>query len=340
MKTRKLNVGVVGATGLVGQTFLRLMDERSFPVEKLVPFASENSQGKQVLCRGQSWTVQTLKPDCFTGLDLVFIATGDDLSREWSPQAVKAGAFVVDNSAAFRMDPAVHLVVPEINLGKIDKSKPQIVANPNCTTVQLVMALKPLQDQFGISDVKVSSYQAASGAGSPGQEELLEQTANASRDKHPTKTFPHPLLFNAIPQIGSFNEEGFCSEEVKVMNETRKILDQADLPVSAFTVRVPVLNGHSEAVWVTLKSKAEREQIIEALDQFPGVRVIDNPKKSEYPLARNASGNDEVFVGRIHRDPHNPSTWLMWVVSDNLKKGAALNGLQIAEGIFNIAPSL
>lgn len=337
MKTsRKLKVGVVGATGMVGQTFLRLIEERNFPVSELFPFASESSVGKKVECQNKSWDVKALKPGCFEGLDLVFIATGDDLSKEWSPQAVKAGAFVVDNSAAFRMDPTVKLVVPEINLKEVDKSKPQIIANPNCTTIQLVMALKPLQDKFGLEDVKVSSYQAVSGAGAPGYDELLEQTANHKNEKHEPKTFPHPIIFNAIPQIGSFNDEGYSSEEVKVMNETRKILGAPQLPVSAFTVRIPVLNAHSETVWVTLKQKVERSQIIEALDAFPGVQVIDNPKKSEYPLARNASGKDEVFVGRIHRDPHNPNLWLMWVVADNLKKGAALNGIQIAEGIFDI----
>lgn len=340
MSTRKLKVGVVGATGMVGQTFLKLMEERNFPLNELVPYASENSAGKQVKCQGKDWFLQVLKPGCFEGLDLVFIATGDDLSREWSPQAVKSGAFVVDNSAAFRMDPEVQLVVPEINLKSVDKSRPQIIANPNCTTIQLVMALKPLQDKFGLEDVKVSSYQAVSGAGAPGYEELLQQTADYKNENLQPKTFPHPILFNAIPQIGSFNEEGYCSEEVKVMNETRKILNQPDLSVSAFTVRVPVLNAHSESVWVTLKEKADRVQVVEALAGFPGVKVLDNPQKAEYPLARNASGKDEVYVGRIHRDPLDVYLWLLWVVSDNLKKGAALNGLQIAEGIFDIKPSV
>lgn len=334
--TRKLKVGVVGATGLVGQTFLRLIEERHFPMAELYPFASEASVGKKVECQNKSWEVKALKPGCFDGLDLVFIATGDDLSREWSPQAVKAGAFVVDNSAAFRMDPNVKLVVPEINLKEVDKSKPQIIANPNCTTIQLVMALKPLQDKFGLQEVRVSSYQAVSGAGTPGYDELLEQTANYKQENLQPKAFPHPILFNAIPQIGSFNDEGFCSEEVKVMNETRKILSRPDLKVSAFTVRIPVLTAHSETVWVSLKKEVNRQQMVEAMESFPGVKIIDNPKKSEYPLARDAAGKDEVFVGRIHRDPLDLYLWLFWVVSDNLKKGAALNGIQIAEGIFDI----
>ena len=337
---KKLKVGVVGATGMVGQTFLRLIEERKFPLAELKPFASENSLGKPVSCCGKEWPAQILKAGCFDGLDVVFIATGDDLSLEWSPKAVQAGAFVIDNSAAFRMNDKCHLVVPEINLHQVDKTKPQIIANPNCTTIQLVMALKPLQDRFGLESVQVSSYQAVSGAGAPGYEELLSQTQDYKNSNLQPKTFPHPILFNAIPQIGSFNDDGFSSEEVKVMAETKKILSQPDLQVSAFTVRVPVLNAHSESVWVTFKKETTREDVVRVLENFPGIKVIDQPKKSEYPLARNASGLDEVFVGRIHRDPGHPRRWMMWVVADNLKKGAALNGIQIAEGIFDFQPGL
>lgn len=337
---KKYNIGIVGATGMVGQTFLRLIEERNFPLAALRPFASENSSGKKLKCKDQSWEVKHLQSGCFEGLDLVFIATGDDLSLQWSPQAVKAGAFVVDNSAAFRMNPNSELVVPEINLKKVDRKKPQIVANPNCTTIQLVMALKPLQDAFGLEDVRVSSYQSVSGAGAPGFEELMDQMANFKSGKLTAKVFPHPILNNVIPQIGTFGDDGFCSEEVKVMQETKKILDQKDLKVSAFTVRVPVPVAHSEAVWVTFKKPAERKDVLKALENFPGVKVIDEPQKSLYPLAQTAAGKDEVFVGRIHKDPENPRLWMMWIVSDNLKKGAALNGIQIAEGIFDIQPSV
>jgi aspartate-semialdehyde dehydrogenase len=340
MIQKKYKVGIVGATGMVGQTFLRLIEERNFPLAELRPFASENSTGKKLNCKNQTWDVRALRPDCFEGLDLVFIATGDDLSKEWSPIAVRAGAFVVDNSAAFRMDPSSELVVPEINLHKVDRKKPQIIANPNCTTIQLVMALKPLQDAFGIEDVKVSSYQSVSGAGAPGYDELMDQMAHFKTEKLTVKTFPHQILNNVIPQIGSIGDDGFSSEENKVMNETKKILGQNDLRVSAFTVRVPVPVSHSEAVWVTLKKQTNRESVVQALDAFPGVKVIDNPQKSEYPLAQMATGKDEVFVGRIHQDRDNPNLWLMWVVADNLKKGAALNGIQIAEGIFDIHPAL
>lgn len=337
---KKYKVGIVGATGMVGQAFLKLIEERNFPLAELRPFASESSAGKKLKCKNQEWEVKALKPECFDGLDLVFIATGDELSLEWSPIAVKAGAFVVDNSAAFRMNPNSELVVPEINLGKVDRKKPQIIANPNCTTIQLVMALKPLQDAFGLEDVKVSSYQSVSGAGQPGYDELMDQITNFKKKEPTVKAFPHAILNNVIPQIGSFNDEGFSSEEVKVMKETKKILDQKDLKVSAFTVRVPVPISHSEAVWVTLKKPTDRASIVKALENFPGIKVIDDPKNSQYPLAQTATGKDEVFVGRIHRDPENPHLWLMWIVSDNLKKGAALNGIQIAEGIFDIQPTV
>ncbi len=339
MNQKKYKIGIVGATGMVGQTFLRLIEERKFPLGELRPFASESSAGKTLKCNELLWEVKALSSGCFEGLDLVFIATGDDLSLEWSPQAVKAGAFVVDNSAAFRMNPNSELVVPEINLKKVDRQKPQIIANPNCTTIQLVMALKPLQDAFGLVDVKVSSYQSVSGAGAPGYDELMDQIANFKTGKPNVKVFPHAILHNVIPEIGSFGDDGFCSEEIKVMKETRKILDQKDLKVSAFTVRVPVPVSHSEAVWVTFKKPpADRAAVIRALENFPGIKVIDDPKKSQYPLAQNATGKDEVFVGRIHRDPEDPCLWMMWIVADNLKKGAALNGIQIAEGIFDIQP--
>jgi len=336
---RNLKVGVVGATGMVGQTFMNILEERKFPMAELRPFASDASAGKKIHVQGQDWTVQTLKPDCFDGLDLVFFSSGDDISKEWAPQAAKAGAFAIDNSAAFRMDPTVHLVVPEVNGHLVNsQSKPQVIANPNCSTIQLVVALKPLADKFGLEEVRVSSYQAVSGAGLAGYDELLAQTEDYKNPEPKHTAFPHPILFNCIPQIGSFNDEGFCSEEVKIMKETRKILGLPELKVSAFTVRVPALNAHSESVWVTLKQKTERANIVETMKNFDGLVVQDETQKSVYPTPRNVSGEDPVYVGRIHRDPENPYMWLMWVVSDNIRKGAALNGLQIAEHIFDIKP--
>jgi aspartate-semialdehyde dehydrogenase len=340
MNQKKLKLGIVGATGMVGQTFIKLIEERKFPISELRPFASEGSLGKKIKCDNKDWDVKILETGCFQGLDLVFIATGDDLSLKWSPHAVESGAFVVDNSAAFRMNPNSHLVVPEVNLKKVDKKKPQIIANPNCTTIQLVMALKPLQDAFGIKSVKLSSYQSVSGAGAPGYDELMDQIDNFKTGNMKKKTFPHTILNNVIPEIGSFNDSGFSSEEMKVMNETKKILDQSDLKVSAFTVRVPVPISHSEAVWVELNKDVQKSEVVAALENFEGVQVIDDPKKSQYPIAEMATGKDEVFVGRIHRDLDDSKLWLMWVVADNLRKGAALNGIQIAEGIFDIRPSM
>lgn len=332
---RKLKVGVVGATGMVGQTFMNILEERQFPIQELRPFASENSLGKKIELQGQSWPVTILKEGCFDGLDLVFFSSGDDISKEWAPKAVKAGAFAIDNSAAFRMDPNTVLIVPEVNGHLLRKdAKPQIIANPNCSTIQLVVALKPLADRFGLEEVRVSTYQAVSGAGQGGYDELIEQTSNHTKEGQSPKTFPHTILFNCIPQIGSFNDDGYCSEEVKIMQETRKILGQAQLKVSAFTVRIPALNAHSESVWVTLKKAVSRDDVVAALSGFNGIVVQDEPKKSIYPLARDVSGEDPVYVGRIHRDPENPLMWLMWVVSDNIRKGAALNGIQIAESIF------
>lgn len=331
---RKLKVGVVGATGMVGQTFMNILSERNFPIAELRPFASENSLGKKIELQGTQWPVQVLKEGCFDGLDLVFFSSGDDISKEWAPKAVAAGAFAVDNSAAFRMDPNTVLVVPEVNGHLVNKdSKPQIIANPNCSTIQLVVALKPLKERFGLEEVRVSTYQAVSGAGQGGYDELIEQTSNHGA-QHTPKTFPHTILFNCIPQIGSFNDEGYCSEEVKIMKETRKILGQDDLKVSAFTVRIPALNAHSESVWVTLKKSVSRNEVLAALESHDGIAVQDDPKRSLYPLAREVSGKDPVYVGRVHRDPENPNMWLMWVVSDNIRKGAALNGIQIAEKIF------
>ncbi|MBK9324094.1 MAG: aspartate-semialdehyde dehydrogenase [Bdellovibrionaceae bacterium] len=334
---KKLKVGVVGATGMVGQTFMNIMEERKFPFSELRPFASETSAGKQIHVQGQDWTVQALKPGCFAGLDLVFFSSGDDISKEWAPEAVRSGAFAVDNSAAFRMDSSKHLIVPEVNSHLLGAgSTPQVIANPNCSTIQLVVALKPLAEKFGLEEVRVASYQAVSGAGIAGYDELLAQTADFQNTEPLSAVFPHPILFNAIPQIGSFNSEGFCSEEVKIMQETRKILNLPQLKVSAFTVRIPALNAHSEAVWVTLQKEASREQILRALAAAPGIVVQDEVGRSIYPTARNVSGADPVYVGRVHRDPENPYLWLMWVVSDNIRKGAALNGMQIAEHIFDI----
>lgn len=337
---KDLNVGVVGATGVVGEEFQKLLIQRDFPVGELRLFASDRSAGTKMNFRDKKIELRTLSAGCFKGLDLVFFSSGDDISLEWAPRAVQDGAFAIDNSGAFRMKEDIHLVVPEVNGDLLPKpGKPAIIANPNCSTIQLVMALKPLDDDFGVTNVRVASYQAVSGAGKAGKDELLGQLKSHAQGHSEMKkeVFAHPIAFNCLPHIGSFNDDGFSSEEVKIMKETKKILRRPKISVSAFTVRIPVLNAHSEAVWVTFKNKATREQLIQSLEKMDGVEVLDNPKEAQYPTALMASGADPVYVGRIHRDLDDENTWMMWVVADNLRKGAALNGIQIAERIFDLS---
>lgn len=335
--SKKLKIGVVGATGIVGKSFMQILERRKFPVEELAPFASDASKGKSITLFGKQYPVKTLSSGCFKGLDLVFFSSGDAISKEWAPQAEAAGAWAVDNSAAFRMDEKYPLVVPEVN-GDLLKTlkKPTIIANPNCSTIQLVMVLQPLLKEFGLASVKVSSYQAVSGAGQPGCDELTEQL-RARQVGHvlPVKTFAHPILDNCIPEIGSLSEQGYFTEELKIIRETKKILRSPNLKVSATAVRVPVMNAHAETVWISLQKQATREKMVEILSTAPGVVVQDDPARSLYPLQSKASGQDPVYVGRIRSDFDDPSTWLMWIVSDNVRKGAALNGVQIAEQIFS-----
>jgi aspartate-semialdehyde dehydrogenase len=338
---REINIGVVGATGVVGETFMNLIEEREFPAGEIRLFASENSKGQIKKFMGREIVLQVLQENCFDGLDLVFFSSGDDISLEWAPKAVKSGAFAVDNSAAFRMNDKFHLIVPEVNGDLIPKpGNPTIIANPNCSTIQLVVALAPLAKDFGLKAVRVASYQSVSGAGRDGIEELLTSTRIAlEAEEAPTsKIFPAPIPFNCIPQIGRIGEDGFCTEETKIMNETNKILRLPDLPVSAFTVRVPTLNAHAEAAWVTVsKSNVSLKDIVTSLAKSDGVELVGADQSPGYPTQKSASGNDPVYIGRIHRDRSDPATWLMWIVSDNLRKGAALNGIQIAERIFDLA---
>jgi aspartate-semialdehyde dehydrogenase len=334
----QINVGIVGATGMVGEVFLSLLEERDFPVGELRLFASQNSLGRPLKFRGREVQVQTLSPDCFNGLNLVFFSSGDDISKEWAPVAARAGAWAVDNSAAFRMDPHAPLVVPEVNGHLLKEQKtPGIIANPNCSTIQLVVALQPLLKRFGLQEVRVASYQSVSGAGRPAVEELSNQVQQYldGRDLEP-KNFPHGIAFNCIPQIGSFDPSGFCTEELKIMRETRKILSQPELRVSAFTVRVPTFNSHAEAVWVTLGRDAAEDEVLSCLQDAPGLVLERNWAQAKYPMMSNASGMDPVYVGRVRRDLNDSKTWLMWVVADNIRKGAALNGIQIAEMIYQI----
>ncbi len=335
MSLEKLKIGVVGATGLVGETFLKLLRERQTPIEELRLFASEGSSGQTLAFGGQKLSVSALKPDSFAGLDVVFFSAGESVSAEWAPRAVKAGAWAIDNSSAFRMDSDTLLCVPEINGHELRADPtPRIVANPNCSTIQLVLALNPLLRDFGLDSVIVSTYQAVSGAGREAQGELLGQLNNSDV---PAKVFPVQVAFNAIPQIGSFSDNGFCSEELKIMSETKKILNApSNLRVSAMTVRIPALNSHSESVWVRLGKKVSRAQILDSLRAQEGVLV--NEALDSYPTAHLTSGTNPVHLGRLHQDLDDPQTWIFWLVADNLRKGAALNGLQIAERIFDINP--
>lgn len=347
-----INVGVVGATGVVGETFLLLLASRAFPVGDLRLFASDASKGLKKKFEGREIEIRVLEEGCFDGLDIVFFSSGDDISAEWAPKAAKAGAIAIDNSGAFRMHHDISLAVPEVNghlLPKLKRgerpgSAAQIIANPNCSTIQLVVALKPLADRYGLEFVRVSSYQSVSGAGKNGIEELLTQTKIAVEGEEPAKgkTFPKVIAFDSIPQIGSFTtdgsaNDGFCSEEIKIMKETRKILELPDLKVSAFTVRVPTLNSHAETVWVTLKKPvSNRDEVESTLSSGEGIEVFKFAEGMDYPTQSFASGQDPVYVGRVHKDPNDANTWMMWVVSDNLRKGAALNGIQIAEKLYGL----
>lgn len=339
MKT--VNVGIVGATGMVGEVFLQLLEERNFPVGELKLFASDRSKGQTRKFKGKDIAIDVPSEQGFKGLDLVFFSSGDDISKEWAPVAVKVGAVAVDNSAAFRMDDSKLLVVPEVNGDLLPKrGSPVLIANPNCSTIQLVVALEPLRKDFGLESVHVATYQAVSGAGRDGQSELAAQTKSWAEGKNPQapQTFPHPIAMNAIPQIGSFQPNGFCSEEIKIMRESKKIMRDNSFRISAFTVRIPAWNAHSEAVWVRLNTETTREEILKSLSRQEGLVIEDEPGKSVYPLASRWSEKNPVAVGRIHQDLEDSKSWLMWIVSDNLRKGAALNGIQIAERIFDITP--
>lgn len=336
-----LKVGIVGATGVVGEVFLKLLSERQFPVQELRLFASERSLGLTRKFQDRDIPISGLTKNCFEGLDLVFFSSGDDISKEWAPQAVSAGAVVVDNSAAFRMDESIELIVPEVNGHRLPKiGTPALIANPNCSTIQLVLPLAPLMQDFGLESVHVATYQAVSGAGKAGQDELNEQIKRwpAPLTHQNPQTFPHPIAMNCIPQIGAFQDNGFCSEELKIMRETKKILGQRNFRISAFTVRIPAWNAHSEVAWVRLKKTVTRADIVQSLKKQPGLVIEDSPNESRYPLAIHSDGQDPVAVGRIHQDLDDPQTWILWIVADNLRKGAALNGIQIAERIFDIPP--
>jgi len=325
-------VGVLGATGLVGTTILELLAARDFPAAEVVPFASERSAGRELEWNGSTLVCRELSEDSIQGLDVVLSSAGGAVSAEWTPRLVAAGATVVDNTSYWRMHDDVPLIVAEVNPDALDGHN-GIVANPNCSTMQMVVALKPLHDEAGIERLVVSTYQAVSGTGKAAIDELREQSRAVLAGEQPVaNVYPHPIAFNALAQAGSFPAgDDHTDEERKLINETRKILGDEGIRVSATCVRVPVVSGHSEAVNVETKEALSPERARELLSAAPGVTVVDDPAAGRYPMAIEAAGKDDVFVGRIRRDPGNERALDIWVVSDNLRKGAATNTVQLAE---------
>lgn len=334
MKTG-LNVAVVGATGAVGQTMMQVLQERRFPVKRLVPVASSRSAGRKMLFGETELEVAELEAFDFTGIDLALFSAGGKVSLAHAPRAASAGAVVIDNTAAFRMDEQVPLVVPEVNPQACSQRPKGIIANPNCSTIQMVVALMPLQQRVGIKRIVVSTYQSVSGAGSSAMAEL-EQATRAALDRQPfaPQRLIHNIAFNAIPHIDSFLEDGYTKEERKMMDETRKIFADPSIRVTATCVRVPVLRGHAEAVNVELKAMVSPGDYRQWLAEMPGVRLVDEPGAARYPMQKDAAGLDDVLVGRIRTDPSCENCLDLWIVADNVRKGAATNAVQIAEIVF------
>ncbi|HTF93674.1 MAG TPA: aspartate-semialdehyde dehydrogenase [Verrucomicrobiae bacterium] len=333
MKKEKYNVAVVGATGAVGEQMREVLEERQFPVGELRLLASERSAGQFLPFKGRQLPVQVLNEDSFKEIDIGLFSAGGDVSAKFAPLAVAAGAVVVDNSSTFRMEPDIPLVVPEVNAKEIANYKTRgIVANPNCSTIQLVVALKPIHDAARIKRVVVSTYQSVSGAGRKAMDELSQQVAALFNGREIKKEkFPHQIAFNCIPHIDVFLESGYTKEEWKMINETRKILGEPNLPVTATTVRVPVFLSHSESVNVETYVKLSAAETKRILREAPGVIVADEPENNDYPTPIDAAGKDATYVGRIREDDSVVNGLNLWVVSDNLRKGAALNAVQIAE---------
>jgi aspartate-semialdehyde dehydrogenase len=327
-----LRVAVVGATGAVGSTMLGVIRERRFPAAELVPFASERSAGRRIDHGDADLEVQPLSPEAIVGFDVALFSAGGAVSREWAPRFADAGCTVIDNSSTWRMEDHVPLVVAEVNPEALDGQR-GIVANPNCSTMQMVMALKPIYDAAGIERVVVSTYQSTSGTGQRAVEELHDQArAVIEAEEIESSVYPHQIAFNVLPQVETFKDgDDYTTEERKMMAETRKILGDSRLRISATCVRVPVYNAHSESVNVQTRDDLSPERCREVLSAFPGVVVVDDPAAGRYPMPIDAAGRDEVFVGRVRRDSSQERCLNLWIVSDNLRKGAATNAVQLAE---------
>jgi aspartate-semialdehyde dehydrogenase len=321
-----MRVALVGATGLVGSTMLQILDERNFPVTELLLVASEKSVGKKLQWKGKEYTVLSADEAIARKPQVALFSAGGSTSLELAPKFAEAGCRVIDNSSAWRMHPDKKLVVPEVN-GNVLTADDYIIANPNCSTIQMVMVLQPLHKQYGVKRVVVSTYQSVTGTGQKAVAELLDERAGGKGQG----VYPHPIDLNLLPHIDSFTDNGYTKEEMKMVNETCKIMGDATIKVTATTVRVPVMGGHSESVNVELHKDFEEKEVRALLGSFPGVIVTDNPAANEYPMPLFAQGRDEVFVGRIRRDYSQPNTLNCWIVADNLRKGAATNAVQIAE---------
>ncbi|MGM0846714.1 MAG: aspartate-semialdehyde dehydrogenase [Bacillota bacterium] len=344
MNSNGFHVAVVGATGAVGQQMIKTLESRNFPIGKLTLLSSARSAGKKVTYKGKEVTVQEATPEIFDGVDIALFSAGGSVSKQLAPEAAKRGAVCIDNTSAFRMDLNVPLVVPEVNEMEI-KNHNGIIANPNCSTIQMVAALEPVRQKYGLEKVIVSTYQAVSGAGAAAIDELHEQSQAilngkeskaevlpvASGNKH------HQIAFNAIPQIDNFEENGYTFEEMKMINETKKIMDMPDLKVAATCVRLPIVTGHSESVYFEIKDEnITVEDIQLLLKEAPGIVLQDSPAEQLYPMPANAVGSNDIFVGRIRKDLDDNRGFHMWVVSDNLLKGAAWNSVQIAESLIKL----
>ncbi len=330
------DVAIVGVTGAVGREMLSILEERDIPLRSLRGLASERSAGETLPFRDEQLTVENLAEASFEEVDIAFFSAGASVTREYAPQAIKEGAFVIDNTSAFRMDPSVPLVVPEVNAETLDDvDDSTIIANPNCSTTQMVVALDPLAETAGLERVVVSTYQSASGAGQRGTDELLEELRAWAHgdelDEEARVAFPHPLAFDAIPHIGSFDDEGWTSEEVKMVDETRKIMETPELSIDAHCVRIPTVRSHAESLTVDLEDDLPVERAHQLWEDAPGVTLRDVPEEETYPLSRLAAGTDATWVGRVRQHRDRADTLNFWVVSDNLRKGAALNSIQIAE---------
>ncbi len=333
MKKERYNVCVLGATGAVGNEMVSVLEERDFPVDHLRLLSSPRGAGAKIEFKGKEYAAEVATENSFSGMDIGLFSAGGSVSERFAPIAGRAGCVVIDNTSAFRMDPQVPLVVPEVNAHAIAQyAKKNIIANPNCSTIQMVVALKPIHDVAKIKRIVVSTYQAVSGTGKRAIQELESQVLAIYNNQEVTnQVYPHQIAFNCLPHIDIFFENGYTKEEMKMVNETKKIMEDESIRVTATTVRVPVFYGHSESVNIETEKKITAAQVREILFKAPGVVVVDDPKKNEYPLAIDAAGKDETFVGRIREDESIPNGINLWVVSDNIRKGAALNAVQIAE---------